>query len=263
MNIPFFQVDAFADQVLRGNPAAVCLLEDWLTDSVMQQMAAEHNQAETVFVRKEGNGKFGLRWFTPGVEVDLCGHATLAAAFVLFNEGAVNSSVTFDTRSGSLTVQKVGDLFIMDFPAMVPEPCAPPDGLLDALNITHCSKVLKARDHVVVLESQQAVLGVTPDMQQLRKFDWVVVTAPGDVADCVSRFFAPGAGVPEDPVTGSAHCTLAPYWCEELGKRTLHARQISSRGGDIFCEYQGDRVKLAGQAVLYSKGTIYLSGGVE
>lgn len=259
MNIPFYQVDAFTDRLFGGNPAAVCPLDAWLDDALMQAIAAENNLSETAFFVEEGGG-FHLRWFTPALEVDLCGHATLASAHVLFHHlGYDRDVIRFQTLSGTLAVEKKGDLLAMDFPASKPVPADAPQALLDGLRARPVA-VLKSRDYVAVFGQQQEVLDIRPDFAALARLDClgIMVTAPGDDADFVSRFFAPRAGIPEDPVTGSAHTTLVPYWAERLGKTVLHARQLSGRGGELFCEHRGERVSIAGRAVTYAVGSLWL-----
>lgn len=256
MKIPYFHVDAFADRVFAGNPAGVCVLEESIPDPAMQSIATENNLSETAFVRATGDGTFDLRWFTPTVEVDLCGHATLAAAHVLFEHlGYKGESIAFDTRSGRLSVSREESLLVLDFPARPAAVCnAPTELRLGVEPVT----VLRARDYLAVFESEEDVLALTPDMAAIRTLDalGVIATAPGRKCDFVSRFFAPGAGIPEDPVTGSAHCTLAPYWAERLERTKLHARQVSRRGGELFCELRGDRVAIGGRAITYAAGSI-------
>jgi PhzF family phenazine biosynthesis protein len=258
MKLPLFQVDAFTNRVFGGNPAGVCPLESWLDYDVMQAIAAENNVAETAFF-VAGPDRFHLRWFTPTVEMDLCGHATLASAWVLFEKLGLKADVAaFDTRSGILTVAKQGALLSMDFPSRAGEPVDAPASLLAGLK-TKPAEVLKARDYLVVLESEAAVRAVQPDFAELIKVDCtgIIVTGPGEEADFVSRFFAPRMGVPEDPVTGSSHCTLIPYWAKRLGKSKLKAHQASARGGELQCEDLGARVSIGGQARLYLEGSIY------
>ncbi len=257
--LPIYQVDAFATRVFEGNPAAVVPLEDLLPDDVMQSIAAENNLAETAFFIRSGD-EYKLRWFTPATEVDLCGHATLASAFVIFEFLEPDrSSVVFDTRSGLLIVERLGALLSMDFPSRPPEPVDPCPALLEALGGSP-QDVLAARDYMVVYGSEEEVRALRPDFHRLAEADRfaTIVTAPAQTAgfDFVSRFFAPAAGVPEDPVTGSAHCTLVPYWARRLGKDQLRARQVSPRGGTLECARKGARVEIAGGAVLYLKGTI-------
>jgi len=261
MKIPIYQVDAFTSKLFAGNPAAVCILEDWLDDKILQQIAAENNLSETSYLVRNPDG-YDLRWFTPTMEVALCGHATLAAAYVLFNERDWPQSVIkFQSRhSGVLEVTKENDLLTLHFPARTVHAIDAPPGLDHALGIL-LNKVFGAEeDLLVVLENEDAVKKVTPDFASLEKVPCrgVIITAPGDDCDFVSRFFAPRAGIPEDPVTGSAHCALAPYWADILGKKIQNARQVSERGGELFCEVRGDRVLISGRAVLYLKGMIHL-----
>lgn len=257
--LQIFQVDAFADQIFSGNPAAVVLVEGDLSDTQMQSIAAENNLSETAFVRP-GEEAFGLRWFTPNMEVDLCGHATLASAFVLFETGlAEGGQVRFETLSGLLKAEREGDWLSLDFPARKADPGGAPPGLADALGAVP-SEVLHSRDLLVVFDTEKTVAQLEPDFDAIRALDAfaVIVTAPGDEVDFVSRFFAPKAGIPEDPVTGSAHCSLIPFWANRLGRSKLRARQISSRGGELKCEDRGDRVIISGKAVEYLRGEIYV-----
>lgn len=261
MRLPIYQIDAFTDSVFAGNPAAVVPLESWLPDATLLSIAAENNLAETAFFVPQGDG-YELRWFTPTVEMDLCGHATLASAFAIATILEWGSNrITFTTRmAGVLTVTREGDLYTLDFPSRPPVPLAEaPAGLVEALGGPQPVAVLKSRDLLVVYEDEATVRALSPDMSVLSRVDAFAtcVTAPGrDGVDFVSRFFAPGGGVPEDPVTGSAHCTLVPYWAERLGKTRLEARQVSARGGALACELAGDRVKMGGKAVLYMEGSI-------
>jgi PhzF family phenazine biosynthesis protein len=262
MPIPIFQVDAFTAQPFRGNPAAVCPLARWLDDEVLAAVAAENNLSETAFL-VEREDHYELRWFTPGCEVKLCGHATLASAFVIFeflNPG--RNSVRFETRfSGVLAVDREGDVLAMDFPAMAPWECAdPPEALINGLG-SRPEKVLRVEENFfAVYPSEDEVRSIEPDFRRLEELHpaGAGVTAPGDDCDFVSRYFAPSYGVNEDPVTGSTHCTLAPYWGERLGKKSLHARQVSRRGGEIWCEVRGKRLVLKGQAVLTMRGEILI-----
>jgi PhzF family phenazine biosynthesis protein len=259
MKLEIFQVDAFTKEPFRGNPAAVVPLDTWLPDETMLNIAAENNLAETAFFVREGD-KYGLRWFTPTVEIDLCGHATVASGYVLYNElGFDGPEIRFRSKSGELRVTRDGDRFILDFPSRPPVECDAPAGLVEALG-AEPAKILKSRDHLAVYETEADILALKPDFRAIADLDVhaVIVTAPGDSSDLVSRFFAPAVGVDEDPVTGSAHCTLTPYWAERLGKNILFARQVSKRGGEVYCERAGDRVKLGGDAVLYLKGEIYV-----
>ena len=262
--IPFYQVDAFTTRAFAGNPAAVCPLSAWLPDPVMQAIAGENNLSETAFFAPEGDG-FRLRWFTPTHEVDLCGHATLASAHVLFSVlEPARTRVAFATRSGVLTVERAGEHLEMDFPSFPPSPLPEiPAALAAALGASPVA-TLAARSLVAVFDDAQVVRRLRPDLGAIAALDWssVMITAPGDgiagEADFVSRYFAPRFGVPEDPVTGSAHCTLAPYWGQRLGKSILRARQVSARGGELTCALRGERVGLIGDAVLVIRGTILL-----
>lgn len=258
MRIPIYQIDAFADHLFGGNPAAVCPLERWLPDEVMQKIAAENNLAETAFFVPAGDG-YQLRWFTPSVEVSLCGHATLASAWViahLLKPGT--HAIRFDSKSGPLHVTLDGELIRLDFPADPPRPVTPPSGLEQALGLKPQEVLASRIKYLLVLATANQVRQVTPDMPALMKLhqSGVIVSAPGEDCDFVSRFFAPRLGVPEDPVTGSAHCVLVPYWAGRLGKTALHARQLSARGGELFCEARGERVWMAGKAVKYLEGFI-------
>lgn len=258
MNLTIYQVDAFAKEVFNGNPAAVCPLEEWIDADLMQKIALENNLAETAFFVKNGD-VYEIRWFTPVYEIDLCGHATLASAFVIFEIlQSEKDIVKFHShKSGELSVEKKGDLFVLDFPSRPVSPVEIPEGLADALG-KEPKEVFKARDYFLVYENEQEILDIKPNFNKLLEIGGhgFIVTAKGDSADFVSRFFAPEVGVPEDPVTGSAHCNLIPFWSERLGKTELFAKQISSRGGELFCELKGDRVKIGGNAVLYLKGEI-------
>jgi len=259
MKIPCFQVDAFTGEIFHGNPAAVCPLEKWLPDATLQNIAAENNLSETAFVLPRGN-EFELRWFTPTVEVDLCGHATLAAAFVLFTEqGFTGDEICFHSRSGILTVMRDGEILTLDFPSRPPEKYGAPEALIRGLGRTPV-QVYKARDFVAVFESANDVKNLQPDFAALKTLDCLGIsaTAPGNNCDFVSRFFAPAAGIDEDPVTGSAHCTLIPFWAGQLKKNKMFARQVSRRGGELFCELAGDRVRIGGRARLFLRGEIYI-----
>jgi PhzF family phenazine biosynthesis protein len=261
MELPIYQVDAFANRVFTGNPAAICPLPQWLPDSTMQSIAMENNLAETAFFVKTPAG-YHLRWFTPVNEMDLCGHATLASAYVIFRflEPELNL-VRFETRSGTLTVSRQDALLTLDFPARPPEQVTPCAGLLEALGGPP-REVWASRDYMIVYGSEAEILALQPNMPGLLHLDRfaVSVTAPASTpgVDFVSRFFAPAAGVPEDPVTGSAHCTLVPYWAQRLGQTKLTARQVSPRGGELLCELKADRVTMAGEGVLFLRGTIEL-----
>lgn len=258
MRLPIYQVDAFTDRIFAGNPAAVVPLAEWLPDATLQAIAAENNLAETAFFLPRGEG-YALRWFTPMVEVDLCGHATLASAHVIFRFIAPERRrVAFETeKAGTLIVTRHGDELAMDFPAWPPKPEEAPPGLAVALG-RNPGELLASRDWFAVYEREADIAAIKPDFAALRRLDRaVIITAPGsDGVDFVSRFFAPWAGIDEDPVTGSAHCQLIPYWAKRLGKTRLSARQISPRGGALSCALEGDRVTIAGQARLYLEGTI-------
>jgi PhzF family phenazine biosynthesis protein len=259
MRLPLYQVDAFASEVFAGNPAAVCLLDRWIDDSILQAVAAENNLSETAFLVRNAKG-FELRWFTPVTEVTLCGHATLASAFVLFAYRKwPEEHIRFQTRkSGVLVVTRRDDLLEMDFPARPAYAQAPPAGLKEALRVTPQEVLGSAEDLLVVLDSERTVKAAQPDILALERVTCrgTIITARGDRSDFVSRFFAPQVGIPEDPVTGSAHCVLAPYWAGVLRKNDLHAFQVSKRGGELFCTHAGERVKISGKAVLYMEGTI-------
>jgi PhzF family phenazine biosynthesis protein len=249
MKIPLYQIDAFADQPFTGNPAAICPLQTWLDDATMQNMAMENNLSETAFF-VGGDGKYDLRWFTPGSEVDLCGHATLASSHVIFNRlEPTQDKLTFSTKSGDLVVTRQGELMEMNFPSRPPEAMETNAVLMQALGGNPVA-ALQSRDYFVVYETEAEVAALTPDFGAMAGLDkWAtIVTAPGDTCDFVSRFFAPGEGIDEDPVTGSAHCTLIPYWADRLGKSEMLARQISARGGELHCRLEGDRVAIAGKA---------------
>jgi PhzF family phenazine biosynthesis protein len=253
--------NTFSNKVFGGNPAAVCILQSWLDNDVLQKIAAENNLSETAFLVPTSPGNYALRWFTPTVEIDLCGHATLASAFVLFNYyGQTKNRLRFQTASGELSVEKSDNLLSMNFPARPPVAANLPDILTQALGV-EASFVLESRDLLALFEDEKTIENMTPDFDKIKKIKShfaVIVSAPGEHSDFVSRFFAPNAGVNEDPVTGSAHCTLIPYWAKRLNKTKLHAFQLSSRKGEIFCEYSGDRVIISGHSTLFAKGEIYL-----
>ncbi|HEX6914150.1 MAG TPA: PhzF family phenazine biosynthesis protein [Chitinophagaceae bacterium] len=255
-----YQVDAFADQLFAGNPAAVCPLDKWLPDDIMQKLAMENNLAETAFFVKQGEGSYHIRWFTPTVEVDLCGHATLASAYVLFNErGETVDTIRFQSKSGELIVTRNGDMITLDFPANFPEETSVPAGLMEGLNITSGKVYRAAWDYMVLLDSQQAVEQLDPDFLTLGKVEsrGVIVTAKGDDTDFVSRCFYPQSGINEDPVTGSAHTITTAFWSRQTGKTKLSARQLSKRGGYLDCELRGDRVLMSGKARLYMRGEYF------
>jgi PhzF family phenazine biosynthesis protein len=259
MKIPIYQVDAFTSEVFSGNPAAVVLLDHWIDDSTLQAVAAENNLSETAFLVRNPEG-FGLRWFTPITEVALCGHATLGSAFVLFVcRKWPEKSIRFRTRkSGELVVTRHDDLLEMDFPARPAHAQSPPAGLKEALRVSPQEILGSAEDLLVVLDSEETVREVKPDFIALDRVACrgTIITARGDRSDFVSRFFAPRVGIPEDPVTGSAHCVLTPYWAGVLRKTELHAFQVSKRGGELFCRHAGERVRISGRAALYLEGTI-------
>ncbi len=269
--IPIYQVDAFASRTFEGNPAAVCPLAAWLPDELLQAIAAENALSETAYlVPTSEAGTWEIRWFTPACEVALCGHATLASAAVALEHLAPGlDAVRFRTReSGELSVRRLPGAdgrLEMSLPAHPPAPCEPPPGLLAALGLLEAQveAVLLDRDHVVVVRDEATVVSLAPNMLALRAVDaWAAaVTAPGDSCDFVSRFFAPARGVPEDPVTGSAHCRLVPYWAARLGRTRLSARQVSARGGELDCALEGDRVMLAGRVAPYLEGTIRVPAG--
>jgi len=259
MKLPIYQVDAFTNQLFGGNPAAIVPLKEWLPAPEMQKIAAENNLAETAFFITQAE-HFELRWFTPEFEIDLCGHATLATAHILFTElGYQKDTIHFHTlKAGTLTVTSQNSLYTLDFPSRVPVSCTAPTELIAAIGGKTPIEVLKSRDYMLVYETEADVLALKPDFAALAKIDLmgVIVTAKGDHSDFVSRFFIPAAGINEDPVTGSAHCNLIPYWAEKLGKTELHAYQVSARRGELWCELKGDRVLMAGNAVTYLKGEI-------
>jgi predicted PhzF superfamily epimerase YddE/YHI9 len=253
--ILYFVVDAFTDEIFRGNPAGVCPLDEWIDDDLMQKIATENRLSETAFFVPEDDG-YRLRWFTPESEVDLCGHATLASASVLFDHLEYpHEIIHFMSKSSDLFVKKIGHSIVVDLPARPAAPCNPPNELRLAFGFD-MDEVYRSRDYLVVLDSEDGVRSVSPDFSVLEKLDaeGVIVTAPGHEVDFVSRFFAPRLGIPEDPVTGSAHCTLAPYWATKLGKTDLSAEQISARGGSLACRVADDRVHIAGRAALYLRG---------
>ena len=260
--IPIYQVDAFTSEVFGGNPAAVCPLDAWLPPATMQAIAAENNLSETAFFVADGGG-YQLRWFTPTTEVPLCGHATLASAYVIaehLNRGVEN--MQFETASGPLVVTRSGEGFTLDFPALAPEPFDDKGAVAQALGLRP-QAVLRAVTMMAVMASEAEVRDVEPHLERVKHLpaDGLIVTAPGDpkgpaACDFVSRYFAPHAGIPEDPVTGSAHCTLTPYWADRLGKSQMAARQISARGGELTVALEGDRVLISGRVAPYLKGRI-------
>jgi PhzF family phenazine biosynthesis protein len=260
MTIPIYQVDAFTLGHFSGNPAAVCPLDAWLDDETMQDIAAENNLAETAFIVASEDG-YDLRWFTPSIEVDLCGHATLAAGYVVLNHLQPGlDAVKFETISGRLLVSRDGVRLSMDFPARAPTPGVVSRALSDALGEPP-SEVYLSRDVLAVYEDEASVRRLSPDQARLLALDegfGVIVSARGETVDFVSRFFVPKAGIAEDPVTGSAHCTLVPFWAERLGKAQLVAQQVSPRGGELHCEHRGDRVIMSGECKLFLAGNIHL-----
>lgn len=258
--IPIYQADAFTDHLFGGNPAAVCPLESWLPDETMQQVAMENNLAETAFFVPEGD-HFHIRWFTPETEVDLCGHATLATSHVLFTHlGFAGEVITFESRSGPLRVTRSGDLYQLDFPVDEFHRVAPPKGLSEAMNMEPEECYRGRTDYMAVYGSEDLISSLEPGLTALSKIEGrgIIITAPGHSADFVSRFFAPQSGVPEDPVTGSAHTTLVPYWAARLHKTNLTALQLSRRKGTLFCTLAGDRVLIRGNAVTFLRGEIIL-----
>jgi PhzF family phenazine biosynthesis protein len=258
MNLKIYQLDAFTDKVFGGNPAAVVPLTEWLSEELMQKIALENNLAETAFYVLESD-KFHIRWFTPTVEVDLCGHATLATAYQIFHyENYDKSVIEFNSRSGILKVEKKGDLLELDFPMDKLTPAETPQTLIEALGATPKETIRGLTDYMLVFDNEAQIKGFKPDLKKIAsvKCRGIMVTAKGDDVDFVSRFFGPASGVDEDPVTGSAHTTLTPYWAKILNKTTLSARQISSRGGELQCTLVGDRVKIAGKVAPYLVGEI-------
>ncbi len=260
MKLRLFQIDAFTDQVFQGNPASVCPLEHWLPAELMQQIAMENNQAETAFYT-QADGHFEIRWFTPTVEVDLCGHATLAAAFVLFQfENFPDSTVQFRSRSGVLSVRNDMDVLTLDFPVDIPFRVVNPDGLVGAIGLEPDAIFRCKTDYMLVYSDAEEILSLKPDMRLLAEANarGICATAPGQDVDFVSRFFAPQCGIPEDPVTGSAHAFLTPYWVDRLKRNELSARQLSKRGGFLRCRLTGERVEISGKARAYMTGEIDL-----
>lgn len=259
--IKMFQVDAFTNHVFGGNPAAVCLLEEFLPDDILQNIAAENNLAETAFIVPQGDD-YRIRWFTPLTEVDLCGHATLASACVLltYYRQEDNQLVFHSQIKGVLTVSKDNDRYVLDFPVDQPQPVAWPEDLIKAMKIRPESVMKGDSDYLFVYSSQKQVELVEPDFRRLAKAQarGIIITAKGEEVDFVSRFFAPQVGIDEDPVTGSAHTTLTPYWSELLSKKKMEALQVSNRGGQLWCEMAGDRVMISGQAKVFMAGEIYI-----
>jgi PhzF family phenazine biosynthesis protein len=263
VKLTLYQIDAFTNHLFGGNPAAVIPLEQWISDSLMQRLAMENNLSETVFFAPSStpDADYEIRWFTPLVEINLCGHATLAAAYVLYHVlGYGYPAIRFQSKSGILTITKQFDKISMDFPAWKPRPLTEwPAELSQALGGITINSVSQYRDYLVEVADEDMVQLCQPDFSLIKKLGQkVILTAPGSKADFVSRFFAPTVGVNEDPVTGSGHSQLIPYWAEKLGKKSMHARQLSARGGELWCEYLGDRVTMAGQCVFFMKGEIDL-----
>lgn len=255
----YYVVDAFAEKVFEGNPAGICVLDQWLPDKLMQDIAAENNLSETAFTVKYADG-YHLRWFTPGGEIDLCGHATLATAYILFRfYESETDKITFQTKSGKLTVTRVNHLLEMDFPAYELSEVTVTDEMVDAIGVRPM-EAWQGRDLVCVLESEKQVYDVNPNPAKLLHLDGLLlhVTAKGTKYDCVSRSFAPKMGVDEDPVCGSGHCHIIPLWADQQKKKKLIARQASKRGGTLYCEQYGNRIKIAGNAVLYSKAELFV-----
>ncbi len=257
MKLSIYQIDAFAENPFEGNPAAICPLEEWLSDELMQSIAEENNLSETAFFVPTEQG-FHIRWFTPDTEVDICGHATLASAYVIFTIlGYKGEEINFESKSGPLKVTNNEGLMVMDFPSQPPIKCEMPDGIAQAFNITPI-ECLKAEDYIVVFSGEEEVRAVQPKLAALMDIDLrgVAITAKSNKYDFISRFFAPKLGINEDPVTGSAHTQLVPYWSTVLGDTKFHAKQVSPRGGELFCELQKDRVLIAGKAIMYLAGEI-------
>ncbi len=262
MNLQMFQVDTFTKKPLSGNPAAVCPLDEWLADKTMLKIAAENNLSETAFFVKREDF-YEIRWFTPTIEIDLCGHATLATSYVIFNCLSLEDKIVklYSPRSGNLSVEKEGDVLVLDFPSFGLKEIEATDELIKAVG-KKPAKVWETQGYMAMLlfESEEDIRTMEPDQSLLMDipFDEIIVTAKGETSDFVSRLFAPRIGIAEDPVTGATHCSLIPYWAEQLGKEKLYARQLSKRGGELFCELAGERVKIGGNAALYLKGEIYI-----
>jgi len=259
MKIRIYQVDAFTSRVFGGNPAAVCRLDEWLEDDILQSIANENNLSETAFFVGSGS-HYSIRWFTPTSEVDLCGHATLASGYVISRIlGEGSHSIHFSSATGDLTVLCGGERLCLDFPSRPGKEVECPEMLREVLGIEPIETLL-SRDYLAILESEESVRTVSPNLNLLKKLEasGVLISAPGNECDFVSRCFFPRFGVPEDPVTGSAHCTLIPYWANRLNKNELYCRQISARGGDLWCELRGDRVYIGGDCILYLTGEILL-----
>jgi len=262
MKLSIYQVDAFAEKVFAGNPAAVIPLQDWIEDELMQKIAMENNLSETVFFVK-GDESYHIRWFTPEYEIDLCGHVTLASAYVIKNFIEPHlAEINFTTqKAGTLKAYAKDGVYTLDFPSRMPEACEEPKDLLKSVGVTNAVEVLRSRDYFIVLPNEEAVMNAEPDYTTMKELDTigVIITAKGQSADVVSRCFYPGAGIPEDPVTGSAHCNIVPYWSEKLHKNKLHCKQLLPRGGDLHCELVGDRVLMSGKCALFLQGEINLT----
>ncbi len=265
MKVPIFQVDAFTQEVLSGNPAAVCPLNEWLPDDRMQSIALENNLSETAFFVKKEEGVYDLRWFTPTTEVELCGHATLASSYVIWDcLDDRSTTIEFDTRSGRLKAGRQDGMIALLFPEAIVDACPEPPGeLTDGLGATPVEVFAvgpenRRYSYLAIYESSDSVCNLAPNLEILKRLGeiCIIATAPGGGVDFVSRFFAPRFGIDEDPVTGSAHCALVPFWAERLGKKRLHARQVSARGGELFCERRPDGIVIAGHAVLYMEGVL-------
>ncbi len=264
MKLTLYQVDAFADKLFSGNPAAVVPLKKWLEENLMQQLAMENNLAETAFFipAMDDQADYEIRWFTPELEINLCGHATLASAWVIFEKlKSKKKKVVFRSKSGLLTVTRKKNVLELDFPSWPPERVSEfPDALLASLGRPEIAGVYQNREYIVELMNEDAVKNCKPDFSLMKQAGkMVVITAPGKDVDFVSRFFAPTAGIDEDPVTGSAHSQLIPFWCEKLGKTKMTARQLSKRGGTVYCEQKGDRVIMGGTCVFYMKGEFIIN----
>lgn len=257
MKLALYQVDAFANKVFEGNPAAICPLDEWLSGDVMQSIALENNLSETAFFVKTNDG-YHIRWFTPASEVDLCGHATLASAYVIFNLlGYKDKEISFDSKSGILKVAQNDEWLEMDFPSQAPVECDIPESIIKAFSVEPI-ECLKAEDYIVVFDNEETILNEEPELSELAKLDLrgVTITAASNEYDFVNRFFGPKVGIDEDPVTGSAFTQLVPYWSDKLNKEELSVKQVSKRGGEARCTLSGDRVKISGKVALYMMGTI-------
>lgn len=260
MELTIYQVDAFTNKLFGGNPAAVCPLTEWLPTETMQKIALENNLSETAFIVPEGEG-YHIRWFTPAIEVDLCGHATLATAHALYAEmGYEGDKIVFNSKSGALTVAKSNDSYIMNFPTDDLKPVTIPNEITEALGVQPLEVFKGKDDYLAIFDNQTTIENFTPDFKKLGQLNvrGIITSAKGDSVDFISRCFFPAAGIDEDPVTGSAHTTMIPYWSKKLNKTKMIAQQLSARGGLLNCEYLGDRVNIGGQAVTYLRGAITL-----